>query len=1159
MFSIARVILALILCLVSSLGTAQDQPPNQNEVEFSSDFPKAWKLATQNAGVQAAPEDWKPILQNFESTIRNGRETSLSRSVLQSLMRQAERRNRRSTNGDSEKIDEDDIFYDYPFIINVNSQILHVEWTQPNKAATVLATGRGFAVRGNQLFVLRFENKGLFWQIQDWHNLLLPGTASQFYSLVLSGNEPEYQQFKEIENMPRDPQQSSLDRAKQLFSFAMKIPASSPLRDYALVEICNKLAPDPLFSPYRDDRELWNLLDEIASEINPKRCKAYWYFRGLAASGKNVPHDANPFKQLVDHFGWFPDIPLRLRKPENSGECSTYVANLCCRALYDDVTNSQLSLFDRLRWPMCPETATQLSIVVGPRTRSQTAFNRIVKHYSSNVNHLEILQSAMQDQAEALPFRATAEGMLAYRKRDWDKAAKYLVESARAFSKEVPDDGKFTLENELYDSLKRASQQKPIWSIIDKDALVAEFIYRGVLSRWRIQEIGNPDIQLLKAARQLIQEDNLTISPPHLRTLCDAIIEVREKPDVVLDQLLNLAPGMIEKYSKQVLGGDKPLSSGTLDGEHQELYEDLPILFGLMRWAAVKSGGFEEVHARLRHQDIAFLLEASSIRLPCEATRLEDLLKRHESQVDSFTDQWQYYYQAMLAFSDADWDEGDRLIFKTYHSMSTWDSNIATECRLDPLQFLEGGAFEKRREMAARSQRLDQMFKNTFAQEEWGPRYEFQDQFSGPTDFEVQHLDIESLRKTIRADENDGDMQSLLFLQSMLQGKHEQAYSIGRKIFTGDWFEKSDSWIAKHNRQYALLWFQCLQIHRDVDQIEQLKNVAGVEGVFWKVLFSIAEKDEETFAKLTTDKLFSVAWLSLPASAQQKVFAFNWTNWTDVLLNSYNPESTLPFIPEKHASAILRNVPKTANEALTEWDNKLRSQFPDLISLTKPTSIEGVEGCWELTYAKNKWMFLLVDLQRKEELRVYPDENVSCIPDCRWALVIRSMSFPDNQDEEAALWQQHLDLCSRVVEQTPACLGLYDAISLSYWLKPDWTWMRSQANPQAIPKENPIPQYFHCSEPNVIQPNEYKRSREHPFDLYKEPPNPEDGFYIIVSSSLLTEYVPARFHPRANAEGFDTWEMLESSVLNPRIQKGKTYRPDRWEWILQDNVNRSHP
>ncbi|MFN7892264.1 MAG: hypothetical protein ACK5OC_18355, partial [Pirellula sp.] len=410
--------------------------------------------------------------------------------------------------------------------------------------------------------------------------------------------------------------------------------------------------------------------------------------------------------------------------------------------------------------------------------------------------------------------------------------------------------------------------------------------------------------------------------------------------------------------------------------------------------------------------------------------------------MDSFTDQWQYYYQAMLAFSDADWDEGDRLIFETYHSMSTWDSNIATECRLDPLQFQEGGAFDKRREMAARSQRLDQMFKNTFERDEWGANYEFQDQFSGPTDFEVQHLDIERLRKTIRTNENDGDMQSLLFLQSMLQGKHEQAYSIGRKIFTGDWFKKSGSWIAKHNKQYALLWVQCLQIHRDVNEIEQLKNVAGVEGVFWKVLFSIAEKDEEAFAKLTTDKLFSVAWLSLPASAQQKVFVFN---WTDVLLNSYNPESTLPFVPEKHASAILLNVPKTAHEALTEWDNKLRSQFPDLISLTKPTSIEGVKGCWELTYAKNKWIFLLVDLQRKEELRVYPDENVSCIPECRWALVIRSMSFPGNQDEEAALWQQHLDLCSRIVEKTPACRGLYDAISLSYWMKPDWTWMRSQA------------------------------------------------------------------------------------------------------------------
>lgn len=1149
-----RFLCLLILWSAScAISSAQDQPPIDNTVNIRAAFPKDWKLAAQNAGVQPAPEDWKPILQNFQDTVRFGRETSLSRSVLQSLVKQAERLNRRSTNGSPEKIDDDDIFYDYPFIINVTSQILHVEWTQPNKAATVLATGRGFTNRGNHLFVLYFEKEGVFWQIKDWHNLLLPGTASQFFTLVLSGNEPEYQQFKEMENRPRDPQQSSLDRAKQLFSFAMKIPASSPLRDYALVEICNNLTPDPLFSPYRDDREVWNLLDEVASEINPERCKASWYFRGIAASGKNVPHDANPFKQLVDHFGWFPDIPLKLQKPEKPGECATYVANLCCRALYDDVTNSQLSLFNRLRWPMCPETATQLSIVVGPRARSQTAFTRIVKHYSSNISHLEIMQSAMQNQAEALPFRAIAEGMLAYRKREWDKAAKYLVESARAFSKEVPDDGKFTLENELYKSLKRASQQKPIWSIVEKDALVAECIYRGFLSRWRIQEIGKPDIQLLKAARQLIQEDNLTISPPHLRTLCDAILDVREKPDVVLDQLLNLAPAMIEKYSKQVLGGDKPLSSGTLDGEHQKLYEDLPILFGLMRWAAVKSGGFEEVHARLRHKDMAFLLEASSIRLPCEATRLEDLLKRNEAQVDSFTDQWQYYYQAMLAFSDADWDEGDRLIFNTYHSMSTWDSNIATECRLDPLQFQKGGAFAKRREMAARSQRQDQMFKNIFERDEWGANYEFQDQFSGPTDLEVQHLDIERLRKTIRAKENDGDMQSLLFLQSMLQGKHEQAYSIGRKIFTGDWFEKSDSWIAGHNRKYALLWVQCLQIHRDLNQIEQLKNVPGLEGVFWKVLFSIAEKDEEAFTKLSTDKLFPFAWRSLPASAQQKAFAFN---WPDVLLSSHNAESTLPFIPEKHASAILLNVPKTANEALTEWDNKLRSQFPDLISLTKPTSIEGVEGCWELTYAKNKWMFLLVDLQRKEELRVYPDETVSCIPDCRWALVIRSMSFPGNQDEEAALWQQHLDLCSRIVEQTPAFRGLYDAISLSYWVKPDWTWMRSQPNPQAIPKENPIPQYFHCNEPNVIQPNAYKRSREELLDLNRESPNPDDSFYIIVSSSLLTEYVTARFHPRANEEGFDTWEMLESSMLNPRIQKGKTYRANLWDWILQDNVNR---
>ncbi|MCU0713066.1 MAG: hypothetical protein MUC43_13475 [Pirellula sp.] len=1154
MFLNARIAHVIILGLFSvAICSAQDQPPNQNDVDYNSDFPKAWKLAAQNAGVHAAPEDWKPILQNFKDTIRHGRETSLSRSVLQSLVRDAEKRNRGSSNGAPEKIDDDDIFYDYPFIINETSQILHVEWTQPNKSATVLATGRGFANRGNHLFVLHFEKQGVFWQIQDWHNLLLPGAASQFFTLVLSGNEPEYQQFKEKENSPRDPQQSSLDRAKQLFSFAMKIPASSPLRDYALVEICDELAPNPLFYPDTDKQEVWSLLDEIASEINPERCKAHLYFRGIAASGKNIPHEANPFKQLVDHFGWFPDIPSRLRKPEKPGECATYIASLCCRALYDEVTNSQYPLGDRLRWPMCPETATQLSIVIGPRKRAQTAFTRIVKHYSSNTDHLEILQSSMQNQKEALPFQATAEGMLAYRKRNWDKAAKYLLESARAFSEEVPEEEKFTFENELYDSLKRASQQKPIWSVVDKDALVAEFIYRGFLARWKIQEIGPLDLQLLRAARQLIQEDNLAISPPHVRGLCDSILDIKEQPDVVLDRLLNLAPGMIEQYNTQVLRRETPLSTGSLGWEHQKLFEDIPALFVLMRWAAIKSGGFETVHERLQHPDMAFLMEASSIRLPCEATRLADLLKRHEAHVNLYTDHWQHYYKSILAFSDGDWDEGDRLIFETYHQTSTSESYMAGECRLDPLEFLERGVFEKRREMAARSQKLPDMYRNVFERNEWGANYEFQDQFGGLTDLEVLHMDIERLRKTVKASEDDGDMESLLFLQSMLQRKYEQAYSIGRKIFTGDWFKSSDTWIAKHNNQYALLWFQCLQIHGDLDQIEQLKNVAGVEGVFWKVLFAIAEKDEEAFAKLTTDKLFSVAWLSLPASAQKQVFALN---WTDVLLNSYNPESTLPFVPEKHASAVLLNVPKTADEALTEWDDKLRSQFPGLISLAKPTNIEGVEGCWELTYSKNKWMFLLVDLQRKEALRNYPDEHVSCIPDCRWALVIRSLSYPYNQDDEGALWQQHLDLCSRIVEQTPACLGLYDAISRSYWVKPDWTWMRAQANSQAIPKENPIPQYFHCNEPNVIQPNAYRRSREESFDSNNERPNPDDSFYITVSSSLLTEYVPARFHPQINETEFDTWEMLESSVLDPKIQKGKKYRVNRWEWILKDNVNR---
>jgi hypothetical protein len=411
-------------------------------------------------------------------------------------------------------------------------------------------------------------------------------------------------------------------------------------------------------------------------------------------------------------------------------------------------------------------------------------------------------------------------------------------------------------QNQLYDSLRKASQQKPIWSIVEKDAVAAETIYRGFLTRWKKQEIGSQDIQLLEAARRLIQEDNLSILPPHLRPLCDAIIDVKEKPDVVLEQLLNIAPAMIEKYSTQVLGRDEPLSSGAIGWEHQKLFEDLPVLFGLIRWATIKSGSFEAVHARLRNQDMAFLLEASSIRLPCEATRLEDLLKRHEAQVNSFTDQWQYYYKALLAFSDGDWDEGDLLIFETYHRTSTWESNMAGECRFDPLQFLEGGAFEKRREMAARSQRLDKMFKNTFERDEWGANYEFQDQFSGPTDFEVQHLDIESLRKTIRADEGDGDMQSLLFLQSMLQRKYEQAYSIGCKIFTGDWYNRPDSWIAKHNNQYALLWVQCLQIHRDVNQIEQLKNVAGVEGVFWKVLFR-----ERTFRERTKKDMHSILHL----------------------------------------------------------------------------------------------------------------------------------------------------------------------------------------------------------------------------------------------------------------------------------------------------------
>jgi hypothetical protein len=79
MFSIARILCVYALVLWTtfySISSAQDQPPNQNTVDFSVDFPKDWKLAAQNAGVQPAPEDWKPILQNFQDTVRFGRETS---------------------------------------------------------------------------------------------------------------------------------------------------------------------------------------------------------------------------------------------------------------------------------------------------------------------------------------------------------------------------------------------------------------------------------------------------------------------------------------------------------------------------------------------------------------------------------------------------------------------------------------------------------------------------------------------------------------------------------------------------------------------------------------------------------------------------------------------------------------------------------------------------------------------------------------------------------------------------------------------------------------------------------------------------------------------------------------------------------------------------
>ena len=93
MFLNARIAHVILLGLFSvAICSAQDQPLNQNDVDYSSDFPKAWKLAAQNAGVRAAPEDWKPILQNFKDTIRHWRETSLSRSVLQSLVRDAESR-----------------------------------------------------------------------------------------------------------------------------------------------------------------------------------------------------------------------------------------------------------------------------------------------------------------------------------------------------------------------------------------------------------------------------------------------------------------------------------------------------------------------------------------------------------------------------------------------------------------------------------------------------------------------------------------------------------------------------------------------------------------------------------------------------------------------------------------------------------------------------------------------------------------------------------------------------------------------------------------------------------------------------------------------------------------------------------------------------------
>jgi hypothetical protein len=988
-----------------------------------------------------------------------------------------------------------------------DNRLLSLRWIVPDQEVQAYILSHNGFVSARSICCLWLIKKNEQWHVYDQKDLLEPLSDADYTAIsfgLMDGST--YHRFAEKITDLKTPQEVEL--------YVKSAYVEKPFRELANIYAMSRLV----------ELEAWDAVDRLALRTDTQRCACPIYFQAQSAAQRgDYERTLKLFRLLIDRFGWFPGLPELVGDwvPEDTADRELLVNCIVVELFTDEQPLNFLRTINRF-----PEVLSQIEVHLRQSDdRHSMVASLIEKGNLSDPQLLEQFTHVLQKSPDAVRWKdsiALLQGLSNYHRDQWESSLSGLT-----IASDRQDSGPSVRYNLNYFqfllacALLRSSDPAGHLQLLKNPSKVVDYCLSELLFNDKWNDNSTEKNQMIADLLQWIEANEIPIEWPRALPLIHAKLAAADDPEKSLQILLELQRQMCDelKFTTASMSLDDKDSHWLLSKCYQHLSSVLEL-----------TGKWDQVEQLLGSPDLAFLLHAKKLNLPCDLATMQRLVEGYEQNHGQ--DLWSQYYAAQCHYARSQWDDADRLMrhFGAEYAQNMLEDSFAHHAELSPIDSLESLKFQQA-EMATRLDQLEPWLRNIQRQDDEPSKEDDSQSYSQSTTADALFYLPIRIDPSVRLEA----IRPLISANDLPAEKLFRSRQIGQMVTAGDWegawkdcIELSSILSAEDDQRD---WLLCLDIGLTTGRLEELdtellsRDVERIHSVYMAILRNDENAFVKSIQKLREDRRHKYDESQLSSVSQQAIHKLGWTHHCRSLRSDIAPDP-----PE----GLISLVPFGNNLSTTDARQAISQTFLELGVGAEELAADQIllcQGAWKsLDKQQPPTVWLLLNSEANSDV----SQLHGCWPGSSWLLAavnLKGLHTPGGHNSNS----ESIDLFQKL----PDPAGYWESLGKTFDPNPDWGLIYAKTTAERI-KDHPLPvNLIPDTESDYYdEQSDWTSSDLGAYDMARSVASGETYYIKLRAMPMIIEMVPAKAIKTADRLSFVTVELLGNSILQPNWKSG---------------------